>query len=108
MPHLKGEPPKEPQRLASDWTLEEWEALPKEEAMKLIRSHKAPPHDYLQNKRIIELLEKQNEMLEFLVAAEYQNAQATEGLMKAFEGKSQERATDAFYNQRLLGGPTQQ
>jgi hypothetical protein len=56
--------------------------------------------------RIIELLEKQNELLEFIVAAEMTNAQATEAMMKAFEGKPQEKATDAFYNQRLFGGTT--
>jgi hypothetical protein len=52
-----------------------------------------------------DVLKKQNEMMEVLVAAEYANAQATENLMKSFEGSSGNRAFDASLKQmRRMGG----
>jgi hypothetical protein len=50
-------------------------------------------------------MQQQHDLLEFLVAAEYANAQATEGLMKAFEGGSGNKGLDASLKQMArMGG----
>lgn len=54
-------------------------------------------------KRIIELLEKQNEMLEALIVAEAMNQQMSESMMQALVGQTGS-GVDAYMNQRLLGG----
>jgi hypothetical protein len=58
-----------------------------------------------QTRRMMRLLEEQNKMLEVLVAAEYANAQATEGLMQAFEGGHSNSAYEASVAQmqRMAG-----
>ncbi len=56
-----------------------------------------------QGSRIIELLERQNELLSGIAAAEITNAQATEKLMSSLldEGR---RTGSGYFNQKLAGG----
>lgn len=89
---------------------EPWPAEDAEEVRKNIarmRKHMRAPDKQEETPRldrIIELLEKQVELLQYLVAADAMASEQNARVLDLLSGSDEKGAIDAFMSQRLMGG----